>query len=182
MERVMVFVDGSNFYHGLKATLNRTDVDFLKFSVKLCGEGRWVHTHYYNSPRRRAEDEGKYRDQQRFFNYLRTEKGLTLHLGRLEPRTRTYASCGASYVVNVEKDVDVNLAVDMLAGAFDDQYDVCVLVSGDGDFANLLAAVKRLGKQVKVAYFGTGRARALTREADEFIHLTEEFLKSCWKS
>lgn len=144
--------------------------------------GRWVHTHYYNSPRRRDEGEAKYRDQQRFFNYLRTVKGLTLHLGRLEPRTRTCANCGASYGVNVEKDVDVNLAVDMLAAAFDDQYDACVLVSGDGDFANLLAAVKRLGKQVKVAYFGTGRARALTREADEFIHLDGQFMKGCWKS
>jgi uncharacterized LabA/DUF88 family protein len=181
MERVMIFVDGSNFYHGLRANLDRTDVDFFKFSVKLAGSGRWVHTHYYNSPRRRAEDEIKYRKQQRFFSYLRSVKGLTLHLGRLEPRTRTCGSCGASYGVNVEKDVDVNLAVDMLAGAFDDQYDACVLVSGDGDFANLLAAVKRVGKKVKFAYFGTGRARALTREAEEFIHLTEGFMKDCWK-
>lgn len=31
MKRVMVFVDGSNFYHGLKANLKRTDVDFFKF-------------------------------------------------------------------------------------------------------------------------------------------------------
>jgi uncharacterized LabA/DUF88 family protein len=126
MKRVMVFVDGSNFYHGLKANLNKTDVDFFKFSVKLAGKGRWVHTHYYNSPRSRDEGEAKYRDQQRFFNYLRGIKGLTLHLGRLEPRTRTCTNCGVSYDVTVEKDIDVNIAVDMLAAAFDDQYDACV--------------------------------------------------------
>jgi len=31
MERVSIFIDGSNLYHGLKNVLGRTDLDFARF-------------------------------------------------------------------------------------------------------------------------------------------------------
>ena len=31
MERVMIFIDGSNFYHGLKEVIGTARIDFTKF-------------------------------------------------------------------------------------------------------------------------------------------------------
>jgi len=36
VERVAIFIDGSNFYHGLKATFGKASINFEKFAEKLC--------------------------------------------------------------------------------------------------------------------------------------------------
>jgi hypothetical protein len=41
-ERVMVFIDGSNMYHSLKAFSNRTDIDLGKFCNKLLEKRRLI--------------------------------------------------------------------------------------------------------------------------------------------
>ena len=43
MERVMVFIDGSNLYHGLKNALGHARIDLSKFVELLC-EGRKLIT------------------------------------------------------------------------------------------------------------------------------------------
>ena len=51
------------------------------------------------------------------------------------------------------KGVDISLATDMLGNAYNDNYDVAVLLAGDGDYVPLVEEVKRLGKVVYVAFF-----------------------------
>jgi len=52
-----------------------------------------------------------------------------------------------------QKGVDVNLALDCLAYAYEDQYDHLILVSGDGDFAPLVKWLIKLNKTVEVWAF-----------------------------
>ena len=52
-----------------------------------------------------------------------------------------------------EKGVDIDLAVDMLSGAFEDRYDTAILVSSDGDFKPVVQAVQRRGKRVEYVFF-----------------------------
>ncbi len=40
-DRVMIFIDGSNVYHSLKAHFRRTDIDIGRFCHKLM-EKRWL--------------------------------------------------------------------------------------------------------------------------------------------
>jgi len=40
-ERIAIFIDGSNFYHGLKALFGSAKIDFVKLAEKLCAGGRW---------------------------------------------------------------------------------------------------------------------------------------------
>ena len=51
MDRVCIFIDGSNFYHALKGANLPVRVDLGKLGVKLTGTG-WQHTdtYYYNTP------------------------------------------------------------------------------------------------------------------------------------
>jgi uncharacterized LabA/DUF88 family protein len=50
------------------------------------------------------------------------------------------------------KGVDIALTKDFLSHAFLNNYDVAVLVAGDGDYVPLITEVKRLGKIVYVAF------------------------------
>lgn len=112
-----------------------------------------------------------YKKQQRFFAKLNKTPNLEVILGRLEQRPN-----GS----HVEKGVDVAIAVDMLSKAYTNQYDVVVLVSGDGDYARALQAVKDIGKKAEVAYFP--KCHHLRKVADQFIDLSGSFLDGCWLS
>jgi uncharacterized LabA/DUF88 family protein len=167
-KRVMIFIDGSNFYHGLKNVVGKVNINFQKLAEKLCGERELIRIYYYNAPVKREEDEEKYRSQQKFFSALDDVPYLTIKLGRLEKRGDIW----------VEKGVDVHLAVDMLSMAVKNLYDVAILISGDGDFASAIDAVKDLGKHVEVAY--VSQTYQLKTSWDKFIPLTSEYLNDCF--
>ena len=60
----------------------------------------------------------------------------------------TIASSGA-----IEKKVDINIAIDIISLAYEDAYDMAVLISGDGDFVPVVKKVKELDKNVEVWAF-----------------------------
>jgi uncharacterized LabA/DUF88 family protein len=68
------------------------------------------------------------------------------------------------------KGVDITLTKDMLVQAFLGNYDIAVLVSGDGDFHPVVEEVRRLGKWVIVSFFGEddGLSPRLRRAADQY--------------
>lgn len=175
IDRVAIFIDGSNLYHSLKAEFNRTDLDFWTFCQKLTNEWHLVRTYYYNAPVDQTKEPPRYSDQQKFFNEMRRVNYLELRLGRLIyrnwPQEPPY-----------EKGVDVKLATDMLTHCFHDNYDIVILVSGDTDFADALQAIKDDGKHVEVALFGLGWTSQRLRDvADKVIWLDVQFLADCWK-
>ena len=75
------------------------------------------------------------------------------------------------------KGVDIALATDLLSNAYRNNYDVAVLVAGDGDYVPLVEEVKRLGKIVYVVFFGTegGLSPNLQLAADDFGELEPTF-------
>jgi len=155
-DRLAIFIDGSNLYHALRSNLGRYDLNFAEFASKLCGLRRLFRIYYYNvlqDPGQRAEG---YREQQEFLNALRETPYLEVRLGGTK----------LAQGIPVEKGIDVMLATDLLQFAWNDLYDVAVLVSGDSDFAYALQAVKNMGKHVEVAYFESSVSRDLLDVAD----------------
>lgn len=166
-ERVVIFIDGSNFYHCLKAEFGRTSIDFEKLMAALRGERTLVRTYYYNAPVDQTSAPDMYAAQLRFLSKLRMVPYLTVKLGRLERRGNHW----------VEKGVDVALAVNMLQLAYRNVYDTAILVSGDADFASALEAVKDLGKHVETAFVRRGCARQLRDVSDRHIVLDANLMK-----
>ncbi len=82
--------------------------------------------------------------------------------------------------VPVEKGIDIMLATDLLYFAWNDFYDVAILVSGDSDFAYALQAVKNMGKHVEVAYFESGASKDLLSVADNRHLLSRGFFRGLW--
>lgn len=198
-ERVAIFIDGSNFYHGLKACIGNTKVDFAKFSQLLCGDRELVRAYYYNAPVNQQGFPDIYKDQQRFFDSLKTVPYFVLKLGRLEKRTvkvdkenliKTFGDdiaklilekWGEVIVTYVEKGVDIDLATDMLRLAYNNAYDTAIIVTGDGDFVSAVNGVKDMGKHVENANFSDGKGYHIRTACDKFIPLDKDFLKPCLK-
>ena len=82
-DRVMIFIDGSNMYHSLKAHFNRTDIDIGRFCRKLLEKRRLVRIYYYNARVGIKEEPERYRDQQKFFIGVNAVPYTELRLGRL---------------------------------------------------------------------------------------------------
>ncbi len=171
----MVFIDGSNLYHSMKGTLARTDLDFEKFCLRLGGNRKLIRAYYYSAVLDQTIQPDPYRKQQQFLEILRRVPRIELRMGRL------VYSPGFPGVPPKEKGVDVRLATDMVAFAAHDNYDVAILVSADGDFAEAIQHVKNFGKNVEVALFGTNTSRVLRDVADDVVALDASFFSVCWR-
>jgi uncharacterized LabA/DUF88 family protein len=78
------------------------------------------------------------------------------------------------------KGVDIALSKDLLVNAFFDNYDVAVLVAGDGDYVPLVEEVKRQGKVVYLVFFeDEGLNRDLWMVADSYFEMKQFFI-DCW--
>ena len=168
--RVAIFIDGSNLYHSLEENCGRFDLDFGAFSRKLCGDRGLLRTYYYNVLRDQDRNPQAYQDQQKFLAALYNTPYLEVRLGSSKVRGDTA----------VEKGVDVTLATDLLRTGWMNMYDVAVLVSGDGDFAYALQAVKDMGKHVEVAAFQANLAWELSQVADRSEMFTPAFFEELW--
>jgi len=170
--RVAIFIDGSNLYHALRDNFARVDLNFTAFTAKLCAGRTLFRTYYYNVLQDPAQRPEGHREQQEFLETLRKTPYLEIRLG----------STKLLQGVPVEKGIDIMLATDLLHFGWNDLYDAAVLVSGDGDFAYALQAVKNMGKHVEVAYFESNISRNLLEVADNRHLLDREFFKDIWRS
>lgn len=183
MDRVCIFIDGSNFYHALTEAGLPVNVDFGKLSSALTGPDRQhIHSYYYNTPliRPRSDDpdfaakDERRRRQQRFLNALRFVPNLTFRPGRFQS-----VPGGAL----VEKGVDVMLAIDMLTLAFKDRYDVAALVSSDADFKRAIERIKyETGKIVELHQVAGSKAYDLITAASVYKPITREVIQACLRS
>lgn len=171
-DRVAVFIDGSNLYHALRSNFRRYDLNFAKFADKLTGGRRLFRIYYYNVLQEPSGRTDGHREQQDFLNALRETSYLEVRLGGTK----------LAQGVPVEKGIDVMLATDLLLFAWNNLYDVAVLVSGDSDFAYALQAVKNMGKHVEVAYFESNVSKDLLDVADARHPLDRNWFKGLWVS
>ena len=169
-QRIAVFIDGSNLYHALRSNFKRYDLNFAEFTNKLCGSRRLFRTYYYNVLQDPTQRPDAFREQQEFLDILHRTPYLEVRLG----------STKLAQGIPVEKGIDIMLATDLLYFAWNDFYDVAVLVSGDSDFAYALQAVKNMGKHVEVAYFESGASKDLLNVTDNRHLLDQSFFRGLW--
>ncbi len=173
MERVVVAIDGSNFYHACLASFGRTDVNLGAFAEFLVGPARsLVRTYYYNCPVPPDSDPAAKQAQQRFFGALYRTPFFEVRLGRLSKQTVKCPHCGKDITRYVEKGVDMRIGIDLLVGASRNLYDTAILVSGDGDLSEAVKAVKELGKHVELGALPSGRSWELVQVADVVRDIT----------
>ncbi len=169
-ERVAIFIDGSNLYHGLKSNFGRYNLNFTEFAKRLIGQRKLFRIYYYNVMQDPTQRPDSYREQKEFLDMLHKTPYLEARLGTTK----------LSQGVPVEKGIDIMLATDMLYFAWKDFYDVALLVSGDADFGYALQTVKNMGKYVEVAFFETGVSKDLLDITDNRQLLSRSFFTGLW--
>ena len=146
VERIAIFVDGSNFYHYLRelGLTKLIDFDYSEFAQHLA-RGRTVvsATYYIGKVRSSGDAKGEElrRWQQKLVARLQN-MGWHVEYGHMMKNDGLFT----------EKGVDVHIAVDLLTGAYDSRYDTAVLVSSDTDLIPAVQGVR--GKRKKVEYIG----------------------------
>jgi len=148
-ERVAVYIDGSNFYNYLKdkeiGFPKGSKFDLNGFVGELVDERICVSKRYYTGVFSSADGSAKslslVRGQQKFFSTIQKED-FVIKRGRIMPTGGTYK----------EKGTDVKIAIDLVIGAVDDQYDTAILVSSDTDLIPAIQYVKY--REKKLEYVG----------------------------
>lgn len=169
-DRVAIFIDGSNLYHGLKNNFHRQNLNFSGFVNKLCNSRQHFRTYYYNILQDSNKWPETYKEQQEFLDMLNKTNYLEIRLGGTK----------VAQGLPVEKGIDIMLATDLLYFGWHDFYDIAILVSGDSDFTYALRVVKNMGKHVEVAYFENAVSKELLDMADNRHLLNEAFFRGLW--
>jgi uncharacterized LabA/DUF88 family protein len=158
MKRVTVFWDFSNFNSALKRGLdaiggpNTYHFAFEDFVARLTGGMDLIRV-YFACSSRSADD---------------PVKALFHHVDNLP---HFYLQSFERRKSGEEKQVDVYLAAQMVAQAYENSYDVAILVSGDEDYVPAIEIAQHKGKLVFVASMPEALSTTLKKKADRIISL-----------
>ena len=173
-ERVIILIDGSNFYYST-AKLGKK-IDFGKLIKELAGARELVKAYYYVAPLDIESNEEKYWAHQRFLDKLRQIPNFDVVLCTLK---KIKSDCGYVYVV---KGDDMKMSNTLIMGAVDNLYDAAIVVSGDEDFIDSIDIVrKRFGKIIENAYFSKSSSSNLRKACDFTINLNKILTKVEYK-
>lgn len=211
VDRAVLFIDGNNWYHGLKAAgiADPARLDYVKIASKLTGAARsWVGSRYYIGRVPQAWSPQLAADQTRFLAaFTSADTRHSVYFGRLEQRQvrseaahellaylgalptkidpvvyRELTNLGARHrtsTTQVEKAVDVMLAVDLVIMAQRDEFDSAYILSADGDYTHAATFVRSLGKKVYAAAMTNGAQ--LAAAVNTFIRLRSDWFADCYQ-
>lgn len=173
MKKILVQIDGSNFYNKVKKLASSTRlidfnyIDLIRGAIKK----KRIKIIYYVGEVRRYPGNKKsqilYSNQQSLFLNLR-KQGIEIKLGYL------LFSSGAYH----EKGVDVQMAVDIVRGAIKNEYDRCYLISSDTDLLPAIQTAKDEGKEIIYIGFENFISQALSRNCSSYLILKKGDLLS----
>lgn len=158
IQRVGIFIDTQNLYHSARSNF-QAHVNYQAM-VEAAVHGRQLVRAFAYVIRSEGRDESK------FFDALE-EMGIETRVKDLQ----------VFYTGEKKADWDVGIAMDIVR--MTEKLDVVVLVSGDGDFLEVLRYIKSRGVRAEVMAFRKTTSSQLMEEVDEFCDLganPEKFL------
>ncbi|MGZ8216171.1 LabA-like NYN domain-containing protein [Methylomagnum sp.] len=160
MKRVIVFLDYSNFHQSLTkltdgAFPERARFDFQKFVQALTRNMDLIKVYFVCSS---AAGSGS--GLQRFYDWLDGQEYF--YVKHFERRANEYGE-------QREKQVDVYLATQVVALAYENAYDIAMIVSGDEDYVPAVEIVHQKGKVVTVVSSSAMLSDALRKKADRVL-------------
>ena len=153
MERVTFYVDGFNFYYGLKTTKRINPIwkqaywiDLVKFFEQFLGKEQVLErVIYFTASPLNKEKSSR---QSAFLNANKLINGDRFEVVRGKYLSKIFncPNCKYAIIKPEEKKTDVNISVRMIADCINDKTDKLVLVSGDSD---LVPPIEFILKQYK---------------------------------
>ena len=174
MKCVIAYVDGFNLYFGLR---DQGWKRFYWLNIQkvvqhlLRPDQRLNATKYFTAKVKHPPD--KQRRQNTFLEALGTLPDFYIYYGHYLADKIVCRKCGHTYITHHEKMTDVNIAIELLSDAFQDSFDVALLISADSDLVGPIKKVKQLfpRKRVIVVFPPKRHSNALKNVADVCLHL-----------
>ena len=165
-ERVAIFIDGGNFYHSTKNIMYKGyEIDLEKIIDEL-SRGRKVEVFYYTALLDPDYNLEKYEEHRELLDNLKRIPNFNVVLCDLRK-----IKIGKKFKYEIKGD-DTHLAHDLLMGAFDNLYDVAIIVSGDADFIPIINTLRmRFKKKVGNCYFRRTSSFKLRKACDFSVNM-----------
>jgi uncharacterized LabA/DUF88 family protein len=122
----------------------------------------------------------KHRRQQVFLDALDTHcQKLTIVKGHYLLKKRQCRNCGDQFTLSEEKETDVNIATQLVADAYEDRFDVAMVISGDSDLVPPIKLVRNRfpDKGIIVAFPPKRQAQKLKDVASSYFVINETVLR-----
>ena len=149
-ERVIVYVDGFNLYFGMIDA----GFDYCKWlninllvNNLLQNNQTLVEIKYFTS--RVSNNPEKQKRQNTYLEALESV-GVNIYYGNYQSDKLECRRCGNIWPTYNEKMTDVNIATQILIDAFQDKYDMAMLISGDSDLVPPIKSVHEIFKNKRV--------------------------------
>jgi uncharacterized LabA/DUF88 family protein len=182
MNKVIFYIDGFNFYYGLKeknwkkyywVDLNKLCERLLNHFPDRSLESIKYFTARISSPLDRVSR------QRAYLKALKTLSNIEIIEGQYLDNLYTCYNCGHIRPNPKEKMTDVNIATNLIFDAVEDNFDIAYLVSADGDFAYLIDRLKsHFPRKRIISCFPPGkRSKALQKVSHAYFQIYERDLR-----
>lgn len=180
MQNVIVYIDGFNLYFGLKdkGWKRYYWLNLVQLSRNLLKSGQTIQRVKYFTSRISLPPD-KAQRQKDYIEALETLSELKIYYGKYQTNNVKCTKCGNIMLKPSEKMTDVNIAVEMLADAFMNSFDVAILISADSDLTGPIKHIKKLfpDKQIIVAFPPARFSYELQSVANAWFNIGRKKLK-----
>ena len=152
-QKVIVYVDGFNFYYGLKGDPKWKRyywLDIVKFFDKFMKpDQELIKVKYFSA---RPDNQEKNARQYAFFQANMENSRFQLILGKYLKKKITCFNCGNIINTYEEKESDVRIATQIVSDSYEKNCDIAIVVSADSDMIPSVELAKQAGQKVFI-YF-----------------------------
>ena len=182
VKRILAFIDGENLTSRYQQMLKDGRIP-LETVVHIPDSFVWaptlttwsamdlVRTTYYTSV---VGDNVKVDEVTRTIGTTQFTCSASGYQGNAQLIPRVHKKPSKSYKTKV---VDVDITIDVMRAISQSDIDGIFLVSGDGDYVQLIREVTRSNKQIYVAALSSGLSDSLRVGVEHFVELDDMFVK-----
>lgn len=152
-ERLIMYVDGFNLYHGMHDQFGRSMlwIDLVKLARSIRPRSILTGVKYFTAPV--LNDPGGLSRQSHHQAAMQALHPGLVHItqGRYQSKEVACRGCGRVRVVHEEKETDVSIAVTLVSDAAQGNMDSALIVSADSDLAPAVRAARLLKPTMFIA-------------------------------
>ena len=158
-QKVIVYVDGFNFYYGLKAIATKDSkwkkfywLDVVSFFEKMLNDNQeLVEINYFSA---RPHDISASKRQDLFFSANKLNTKFRLTLGKYLKKDIRCNNCKNIIHTYEEKETDVRIATQIINDVYKQRCDVSIIVSADSDMLPSIELIREINPVHKIfVYF-----------------------------
>jgi len=158
-QKVIVYVDGFNFYYGLKSISSKDNkwkkfywLDIVAFFEKMLNDKQeLIEVNYYSA---RLHDDAASKRQDLFFSANKLNPKFRLVLGKYLKKDILCNYCKNTIHSYEEKETDVRIATQIINDVYKNRCDIIIIVSADSDIITAVELIREINPAHKIfVYF-----------------------------